>query len=516
MYLLYTVPAFAITPWETQPRFMFEADWDGDGLFANAYSNLNSRIASPVSTIRGRDEASSLIGRSIAGHAATKLRNYDGLFSSYNASSPLAGKLLPNRKIRAWSLTPHTYVLWTGVVDSIDPSSADGEPEPFASLIASGIFRVLGDQTHLVSPPSVTDGLTSDVLEAVLDEANVAGSVEAGVVPVGNWYVPAGGRVALELSQEIWDETELGFLREGLAWDVVGENRYHRLLNSQVSSAVFSDAPGSSFPYLSIVQEPALREIYNDIAATVHTWEEQVTSELWKLVDVGASVGEAIYMAPGESRQFKAVNTEGYVDPWTTPVVGLHVVSPTGTLVVSDVHKGAQEMTFTITNTHATQAAEIEYLVADGIKYEQVGEEFIVADDLASQALYGKRSYPLPSPWWNGEPYAQAAADLVISRQKDPHPVIAMTFSGSISGPLAALAASLDLSDRITVTANALLTLLGLATVDFFIESIAHTFGPGMPHETTLLLSPAGAVEYFWILGDATYGVLGTTTRLAY
>jgi hypothetical protein len=55
-------------------------------------------------------------------------------------------------------------------------------------------------------------------------------------------------------------------------------------------------------------------------------------------------------------------------------------------------------------------------------------------------------------------------------------------------------------------------------SADFFVESIEHT---GIDMEagtwkTILLLSPAAPALQSWILGDATYGVLDTTTRLGY
>src|SRR4051794_22225875 len=117
MELLYTLAASPPT-FETHQRFKVEVDWNGDGLFANAYSDISSSVVDAVQTVRGRDYASQLTGRSVAGSLQATLRNDTGRYSSFNAASPLYGSILPAREVRAWALTPYTEVLWTGFLDS--------------------------------------------------------------------------------------------------------------------------------------------------------------------------------------------------------------------------------------------------------------------------------------------------------------------------------------------------------------------------------------------------------------
>ena len=59
-------------------------------------------------------------------------------------------------------------------------------------------------------------------------------------------------------------------------------------------------------------------------------------------------------------------------------------------------------------------------------------------------------------------------------------------------------------------------TTAAAINTDAYIEQAAHTIDPKTPSwVTTVTCSPA-ADDTAWILGDATYGVLGSTTKLAY
>lgn len=71
---------------------------------------------------------------------------------------------------------------------------------------------------------------------------------------------------------------------------------------------------------------------------------------------------------------------------------------------------------------------------------------------------------------------------------------------------------ALGVGDKISVTN--LLAQSDTSTKSFFIEGYAEAVGSAT-HTLTFNVSPA-AVDDVWILGDSTYGVLGSTTRLGY
>ena len=86
----------AITP---VPKL--EIDWNNDGDFRDTGETIdNGRIRGSLRWQYGRDKASQLEGRSIAGRLHAVLENTSGDYSSFNTSSAIAGLILPKRTVR--------------------------------------------------------------------------------------------------------------------------------------------------------------------------------------------------------------------------------------------------------------------------------------------------------------------------------------------------------------------------------------------------------------------------------
>ena len=82
---------------ETQ---LLEIDWDNDGLFAHAQSDVSDDILEIPTYYMGRDYASQLYGRSSAGVLNVVLRNDDAKYSRFNTGSAIFGKIKANRRVR--------------------------------------------------------------------------------------------------------------------------------------------------------------------------------------------------------------------------------------------------------------------------------------------------------------------------------------------------------------------------------------------------------------------------------
>ena len=82
-----------------EPVHQLLVDWEGDGLFDHAESDVWKNAIS-ISTSVGRDYGSQLIGRSIAGQLTVQLHDDTGLYSRFNSNSSLFGLALPTRKVR--------------------------------------------------------------------------------------------------------------------------------------------------------------------------------------------------------------------------------------------------------------------------------------------------------------------------------------------------------------------------------------------------------------------------------
>lgn len=480
---------------------------------ATVFSLENVTDVMAIECMRGADHASQLTGEATAGRLSAVLRNLAGDYSPLNSSSPLAGNILPGRRVRLRVHGPTAGTLWTGFLDRIEPHVVVG-PFNTATLYASGPLIKLSGQNSKVNPPAMADADTGEIIDAILDAAGFpAGDrqIDTDGIELRRWYVE--DKVALDAIHEI-EETEGGFFYEGTAWDVAFETRYHRFLNNLVSQATFSDAPAATLSYEEIEESDVLREIFNYFEATVQPYALGALAVLWTLN------GESPVLVAGESRTYiaKATSLDGsqvaVVDAWTTPVVGTDITQAgvsNGDIGVS-VAKKARSMEITITNNHGSAAATLTLVQARGVPVLAQDPFKISAADATSQTAYGKRSFPLPSPWYPNAAHAEGAANFYIDQYKDPQAFLSLAFTASKSDDLLEQAVTRTISDRLTVEAeNA--ALLGI-NQDFHIESIYHRIAPGPLHQVRYELSPAEADPGWWVLGVSDD--LDTDTVLAY
>ncbi len=493
----------------TIPSFVLEVDWSNDGDWGDANEDITGDTWD-VETFRGRDHASQLTGRSVAGSLVATLDNTDGKYSPLNTGSPLSGKLVPNRKVRLRATAPTAATLWTGYLTRIVPGRiADGAP--IATLEAHGSLGwVAGRKTT----PTGSGGATTDThITTILDDIGFpAGdrTIATGQSTTGRWHVE--DRQALNALREI-EETELGFIFEDLAGKVVFEDRHHRLKSDHLSSqATYSDAGAAALSYGAIEQADPLREIFNEIRATVQTYSVASAAVLWTLT------GETPTLVAGESRswwaKYPSTDTPGgaYVEAWTTPVVGTDITQTgvaNGDIGVS-VSKFANAMQITITNNHASDTATLTLIQAKGTAVTRDNPIWVVAEDATSKTAYGERSFRLPGKYYASSDDAQGAVDYIISRYKDPLAVLTIVLSGNRDDAHLAQCVSREIGDRITVVAENRAEL-GIDE-DFFVESISHRIGRGRSMVTTFTCAPASGDEGYFILDTSELD----TGKLAY
>lgn len=484
----------------THQRFQIEVDWSGDGDFNDFHEDVTADVFA-FETERGRDYASQLTGRSSAGRATLQLYNDAGKYSRFNSGSPLFGQLLPGRMVRIWSTGPYTRVLWAGYLESITPHAG---PVQTATLTAFGAFWRLGGQVK-VSPPALSIGKTSDAVDAVLNAAAwSARDIQVGNVEIQHWFIE--GRQALDALQEI-EDVEHGFLYEGLDFEIAFRSRYDRDVNHLTSEATFSDDSAAVVAYMAdLVHGDPLREVFNEVTAEIAPRHVGDAAVLWTLS------GNTPTIPSGGSLTFIATvgGDVAYVQDWETPVRGVDLVVigvPEANIGVSVV-PAARSLLITVINTSGVSGT-ISLLQARGVPVLSDDPFRVFTRDAASQASYGIRPYPLPSAYFNAAG-AQATAELVIARAKDPHPVFEM----SVPHVPAFVAQTIerDLSDRITLTATGPLTNFGINR-DFYVEAIRHNYRAGEEMVTTFLLSEAAADPNYFVLGQDS---LGGAAVLAY
>ena len=94
-----TTPSTAVTPTPAASRYEVHVDWNGDGDFGEDGEDITQDVLQ-MSWRRGRNRASQLVGKSVAGRAKIFLRSLEGKYFPSQTQSPLSGGILPARDMR--------------------------------------------------------------------------------------------------------------------------------------------------------------------------------------------------------------------------------------------------------------------------------------------------------------------------------------------------------------------------------------------------------------------------------
>jgi len=502
--------------------YVLAVDWSGDGDFGDTGEDVTARTLQ-CEWKRGNDYASQLVGKAIAGTLTAILNNESGDYSTFNTSSPLAGNLVPGRKVK---LTGNdgttTFTLWSGFLDSIEPiPSATGANK--ARLKAIGPFGYLNK--FEVSTALFADTATGTLIGEVLDAAGWPEDdrdIDTGLVTLPYYWTE---RVQTFSALRMIEETETAMLEENASGQVVYRDRLARSRDtrSTASQATYSDAGGAALAYSGIRQIDPLKFIYNELRAQVQLYSVSSAATLWTHPESGSASPS---ITAGAAKTFTALyptsgtaSTSRAVAAWTTlaattDYLANDAADGTGTNRTSSISisltKRAQSMDITLTNGHSG-TVYITKLQARGTKLETTDPVEVSASDSTSQTAFGKRSYPHPGRFIPDATEGQGWADFHVAVWKDPVPLLRLTIVGNRSTATLTDIYTREISDRVTVTASNDAGL-GIAE-DFFIEQVSHKLDSQLNHRAIFTLSQASGYSGFWVLDSAT---LDISTRLAY
>lgn len=500
------------------PTWELSVDWENGGDFTGTNEDVTAYVLlNPgIQTFRGRDNASQLTGRSIAGSLTCLLDNTSGLFSSFNASGALYGSLLPGRPVRLRGVVGvTTYDVWYGYLESLTPETVQSSSFPVVRLRATGALAWLANPGRKVSFAMQGAVLTGTAIGALLDEAGWSASLrdlDAGNTTMTRFWVD---RTAPLTALRKAEETEGGFLWEKADGKVVFDSRWARMTNA-VSTSVqqtYSD-DGSDIPYASIRQEDAWADIYNRLETQVQLYTVGSLAVLWTLAATGA---DSPVIAAGESRDFWAnypnpasAAADGVaVDAWTTPVITTDFLANaaadgSGTNLSASITvtatKFANAMKINLANGAAVPAF-ITFLQARGTPVLASDPLTVVSEDSTSQTAYGERAYPNPSQFTPDLDEAEAWNGFILNIFKDPQPRLQITIQASKNTTMLADVLTRDIGHRVNLEATGARAKLGIDE-DFFIEAIRHRAGAAL--ETTFDLSPASAWGGFIVIDTDT------------
>ena len=505
--------------------YKVSVDWNNDGDYSDSNEDITADVLQ-LTTQQGRSLASQITGKAVAGTLEAILINSAGKYSSFNTSSPLAGNILPNRRVKVETLTPTESTIFLGYLERITPI-VDAQGVTKARLVALGSLKRFA--TTKVSVPMQTSATTGVVVGAILDAASWGAgdrTIATGRTTLTRYY--ADKIAGIQSLREV-ESTEGGFIREGKDGKIIFEDRQHRYTaaRSNTSQATFSDAAGATVSYSQIQQRDALELIYNRFIAMMTSEAVGSVATLWTHPTANTS-GAAPKIEQGESVTIIAEyptdlsnDNQTSVNAWTTPAATTDYLTntaqngtgtnTTSSMVVANV-KASKTMEIKITNNHTTdvyltklQARGTPVTVSDRIK--------ILAEDATSQTSYGLKEFPTGSmpQWLPSQEEANNWVRYHLNAHKDPTATVMINFSANQNSTSMDYALSLDVSDRVTLVAsnNA---ALGLSR-DFFVEQIKHTINAGLLHSVRLQLSDTAGYSGFWVLGVSK---LGLETRIAY
>ena len=518
-------------------KYTVLVDWDNDGDFTDANDDITSDVLS-LTWERGRDYASQLTGRSIAGKLTATLVNTGGKYSPSNTSSALTGQIFPGRSIKLQAgdgSFPYTFpiafndgVRWQGKLDRILPAPSTLDVKT-ATLTAFGTLGYLNQ--FEVDLPSVTDRRTDVAIGDILDDLgwDAAGDrdLDTGQTTISRFWLR--GKKGID-AMRLVEEAEAGFIKESKSGQIAFENRFHRLTEtaSTTSQATFSDADGATNTFVSISQTDPLATIVNHVEATARKFNTASIAVLWTHPETGS---DSPTLAPGQTKVFVAefpnpdsANNAMEVNEWTTPAATTDIQANTSSSgsssdsgdkiaeITIGATKTAERMEISLANSVTGSLVYLTKIQARGTAVSTKNPCIVRAVDTASKTKYGERKYVAKTKFIPTTSQAQDWCDYQLVLSASPTAVLTMTIPAGQSANLSQVLIR-DISDRITITASND-AKLGISA-DFFIESESHVVAPGgQDHVVTWQLSPAsGGYSQFWVLGT---GILGTSTVPAF
>ena len=496
--------------------YRMEIDFDNDGSFGHAQSDVSADLQTPITAKRGRNYGSQIYGRSVAGRMIFHLRNSGDRYNRFNPASPLQNLFVPHRlarlSMRPPGATDYTS-LWTGYIyeiERIERRSGNNQ----VKVSCMGIIFELTQRE--VSSPMRLDITTADAMGLLLDEADIDASLRGpieGNVEMARWW--SRTQTAIKAMREV-EETENGFVYETREGAIAMQDNADRTL-SPPATYVISDTPtGTDIPALTLKPGDPIQDIINAVTVPIRRYEVGDEQILWTLT------GETPELDPGETVAF-VINIENLVvevvqfvamgdtvtipiralavDPWSPLVSGTDYTANaaedgSGANRTANLNVTATEtataLTLEIENTHASDTIYLTHMQARGrpITLDQPTE--VHAENPQSVASYGRRSYLVPAQFLSTTRDGSDYANFVVQLYKDPLTRVSGSFDATDDGDIAV---ALDLSQRIEVD------LEGVAE-DYFIENIEHRIGQGRRHIVNLLMSPAAPFGSVIVLGQ--------------
>jgi hypothetical protein len=474
-----------------------EVDWNKDGDYSDTSEDVTTfvrRAEQQISVSFGRDQSTAL-APTVSGSGSFTLDNRDRRFSPRAATlangttNPLYGLIKPARPVRITrTLTglsgafldiftdlfgggDATYTLFVGHTDE-NPLN----PDPDLKTVGVAMVDSLADFRGLTISTGLYAGVrTGQAIGLILDACGWSSSLRdldagATVIP---WFWCDQKDALTALEEIIRSEGPPALLTMGASGEVVFRDRHHRLTRSaSYTSQGTWRSTGTLEPVMNrpgFSYDEGWGHIINTGTATVDVRTPQELQPVFTSEDT-------ISLTAGESRLITVSATDPFFNA-VPPVAGVDYVLTSGTVNTALTRTSGGSTTIIVTATTAAVVTGLQ------LRAQPVTVAYTVqvsAEDTASTADFGPRSFPGDLPWCN--PYdADAVLTTTVAQRAQPLPIISARFMIGNSPIKVASILSRDLSDRVTVIEPET-ALNG----DFYVENIAHQLTGTYDHEVTL------------------------------
>lgn len=425
-------------------------DWSQRGTYTYPLEDASSYVLpGEIEISWGRDTEGDITLASTAGTMAFELNNESQVFSRENGSSPIAGNILPGRKVQYQvtdQATGSTYTLLDGILDN---SQVSGDP---ASVFSASVLDGWGRPGARTVSGSMHQGLrTGTAIGFVLDHIGWTGgrSIDPGAT-VMPWWWEEGTDAADAITRLVHTEgpPAIAYVEGGT---FVFQDRHHRLFStrSQNSQGLFTHiypegtGPGGDFKIEagSFDYDDGLKTIVNTAEFSVPIRTAQPFGEVW--------ASEDLLTGPTGTITVTVQTTDPFINAVTPSVAGGEIQLQAGSVsAVTLSRTSGQSAVLTIT---CSTDAVITRIALNANPVTVSRTEQVSASDANSVSIFGEKVWPDGAVPVFANPYdAQAIASKVVATYANYRPTITFTVVGLNTTYLTKML-TLKIGDRITV-----------------------------------------------------------------
>ena len=497
---------------DPRPLFRVEIDWDDDGQFMNAHSDVTDDVLAITACRRGRDFTSQRYGETIAGLFVSTLEDIERKYDRWNPDSPIFGKVLPGREVRVSLLANGAYAPeWSGVLDSVEARDSAGRRA--VRVRALGALSLLRDTRINVAMAENITGATA--AERVMAASGIAsrwiGTME-GDTSIRRWWVR--DRTGLDAMRSLAD-TVLGVVYEGRDGTIGMEARAHR--ETAVTAPDISITTGtpsdSEVGVTGIRWSDPIQHLATSVIVTLRDYTTEAADVVWEWQGEPLAVpgmGEATVRIPYPTPSAPASDIA--IAAWEDMTAGTDYVANeradgTGTNRNGRITVTAVDTANLRTLTFENRGAPTLYLVtlqARGQVLRQSGQ-YEQRYDAVNPEIGGEHPYVANDTYLADTSEAGTYAIRLLNILGRPLPRATPTYEDSAN------LFRVGLSDVAAVIGRSRSAL-------YFVESVNHSWTRGAQHHITLLLTErvglSQAIAPFVRINPLADGREGTDARL--